>query len=149
MSTTFRSCVHATCWLAILAMVPSCGSGTRTETVDPDPPRALDPATCPLDAYAPLIVQPHYEADVVIRTAMLRLHGADVFIAARAGLTAEWLGLAFAPGAAIARDCALGVAGAEVAVASQGPGFRVTIRARDEQVAREILWLALADEAHR
>lgn len=143
---------HSRTLVALLALVlpGACGAGTQTAALEPGPPRrALDPSTCELDRYAPVSVRPHYE-DYVSSTedfpAARQLRGAEVFVPARPGLTAEWLWheLGVRPGDA--RSCATGVAGAEIRVTSGGPGFVVTIRGGDEDSGRQILRLSRIDE---
>ena len=128
-------------------LISGCG-GAPTSTTSSDRPRVADPTTCALDAFAPTSVEPHYEEDTAVKVTVRRLHGADVYIEARAGLTAEWLRHELVPRVDNAHRCALGVPGAEVLVASAGPGFRVTIRARDEEAAEQILRLARAVDTH-
>lgn len=127
-----------------LAALAACGSATQMVAVEP-PQRPLDPAACPLDAYAPATVQPHYDDAVILKTTVHQLHGADVFIPAQPGLTVEWLRHQLQP--VSAAGCALGVPDAEISVASAGPGFLVTIRARHEDAGREIFRLARVTDA--
>ena len=75
-----------------------------------------------------------------------QLRGADVFVAARPGLTAEWLWHELGARPGDARSCATGVAGAEISVTSGGSGFVVTIRGGDEDSGQQILRLARVDE---
>src|SRR4051812_18800738 len=136
--------------LSTLALLGACGAGTQTAALERTPPRrSLDPSTCELDRYAPVTVRPHYE-DYVTSTegfsSERQLRGADVFVPARPGLTAEWLWheLWVRPGDA--RSCATGVAGAVISVKSGGPGFVVTIRGGNEDSGQQILLLSRIDE---
>jgi hypothetical protein len=136
--------------LATLALLGACGAGVQTAALERDQPRrALDPATCELDRYAPVTVRPHYENEVSWSEGFdsaRQLRGADVFVAARPGLTAEWLWHELGARPGDARSCATGVAGAEISVTSGGSGFVVTIRGGDEDSGQQILRLARVDE---
>ena len=136
--------------LLTLALLSACGAGTQTAALEPKPPRrALDPSTCELDRYAPVTVRPHYENYVSSTEGFdsaTQLRGADVFVPARPGLTAEWLWHELGARPGDARSCATGVAGAEISVTSGGPGFVVTIRGGDEDSGRQILLLSRIDE---
>jgi hypothetical protein len=104
---------------------------------------------CELDRYAPAAVRPHYESTEsptdgpAIAPA---LRGAEVFVLARPGLTAEWLWHELRSRPGDAQTCATGVAGADISVTSAGPGFVVTIRGGDEVAGQQILLLARVDE---
>jgi hypothetical protein len=133
-----------------LALLSACGAGTQTAALERTPPRrALDPSTCELDRYAPVTVRPHYE-DYVASTEGVssepQLRGADVFVLARPGLTAEWLWHELWARPGDGRSCATGVAGAAISVTSGGPGFVVTIRGGNEDSGRQILLLSRIDE---
>jgi hypothetical protein len=129
---------------AVTALLSACAA--TTHPVAEPPRRSLDASTCALDAYAPATVRPHHDEVAVQKATLHPLRGADVFIAARPGLTAEWLRHQLQPRTGAA-GCALDVAHAEITVASDGPGFLVTIRGRDEATGREILGLARVLEA--
>jgi len=136
--------------LLALALLGACGAGTQTAALERRPPRrALDPSTCELDRYAPVTVRPHYENYVSSTEGFdssTQLRGADVFVPARPGLTAEWLWHELVARPGDARSCATGIAGAEIRVTSGGPGFVVTIRGGDEDSGRQILLLSRIDE---
>jgi predicted GNAT family acetyltransferase len=73
-----------------------------------------------------------------------RLRGANVFIQAEPGLTAEWLELTLTKHIAAMRssamtDCALDIDDVTVQVSSTGAGFAVRIAAHDSDKAKEIL----------
>jgi hypothetical protein len=143
---------HASILAALLtsALLGACGAGTQTAALEREPlRRALDPSTCELDRYAPVTVRPHYENYVSSTegfSSVTQLRGADVFVPARPGLTAEWLWHELGARPGDARSCATGVAGAEISVTSGGPGFVVTIRGGDEDSSRQILLLSRIDE---
>jgi len=137
--------------VALWTLVQLCAcAGTQTAALErKPPPRALDPSACELDRYAPVTVRPHYENYVSSTEdfpSAPQLRGAEVFVPARPGLTAEWLWHELGARPGDARSCATGVAGAEVSVTSGGPGFVVTIRGSDENSARQILLLSRVDE---
>lgn len=150
---TMKKLTKHTSTLAALLMLPllgACGAGTQTAALERKPPRrALDPSTCELDRYAPVTVRPHYENYVSSTEGFFsapQLRGAEVFVPARPGLTAEWLWHELGARPGDARSCATGVAGAEISVTSGGPGFVVTIRGGDEDSGRQILLLSRIDE---
>ena len=136
--------------LLTLSLLGACGAGTQTAALERQPPRrALDPSTCELDRYAPVTVRPHYEDYVPSTEGAVsepQLRGADVFVPARPGLTAEWLWHELGARRGDARSCATGVAGAEIRVTGGGPGFVVTIRGGNEDSGRQILLLSRIDE---
>jgi hypothetical protein len=74
------------------------------------------------------------------------LRGADVLVAARPGLTAEWLWHELRSRPGDAQSCATGVAGVDISVTSAGPGFVVTIRGGDDVSGQQILRLARVEE---
>lgn len=144
---------HTSTLAALLtpALLWACGAGTQTAALEREPPhRALDPSTCELDRYAPVTVRPHYESYVSSTEgdspSTPELRGAEVFVSARPGLTAEWLWHELGARPGDARSCATGIAGAEISVTSGGPGFVVTIRGGDEDSGRQILLLSRIDE---
>lgn len=131
---TITSCLFS------VVVASACGGGGARETA----PTAVathsrDPGPCALDTYAPAWVSPHFEDERVIKTTMRRLHGAEIYIPARPGLTAEWLRRELAGGSGAASDCPLDVTGAEIQIESRGAGFVVTIRAADADRAGEVL----------
>lgn len=139
-----RSVARSPPGLLALALLGACGAGMQTAALEP-PRRALDPATCELDRYAPAAVRPHYEdSDAPTDGPALpaELRGAEVFVPARPGLTAEWLWHELRSRPGDARTCATAVAGADIRVASAGPGFVVTIRSGDDATSQQILRLA-------
>ncbi|MFZ5893792.1 MAG: hypothetical protein ACOY0T_22210 [Myxococcota bacterium] len=108
-----------------------------------------DSAQCELHAFKANRVEPLRIQERIGRTTIEKLAGAQVFVPAQKGLTAEWLrarveqhisGMA-AQGMA---NCPLSVKGLRVAVASGGTGFWVQLQAKDSDTAREVLRLARA-----
>lgn len=76
-----------------------------------------------------------------------KLVGARLFVPAQPGLTAEWLHAQLARRANEAQagaSCPLDVPGATVKVQSGGPGFWVSVSAKSDAGAREILRRARA-----
>lgn len=90
-------------------------------------------------------VTPYRVEERIGRSAIVRLRGAEVFVQAEPGLTAEWLQLTLARhiaqmrGPAAMPDCAFDVDDVAVRVESGGTGFRVRIIARDTDKAEEVL----------
>ena len=90
-------------------------------------------------------VTPYRVEERIGKSAILRLRGAEVFVQAERGLTAEWLQLKLARhvaqmrGPAAMADCAFDVDDVAVGVESGGTGFRVRIIARDTDKAEEVL----------
>ena len=124
-----------------IAFVAGCVSAASPRAARTGP--AL---TCELRQYAVTSVAPFTERALSSKTGMNpRARGAQMFIQAQPGLTAEWLRLQLgrhiesARTAAPTADCPLDVDGAAVTVDSSGPGFLVTIRATDQDAADEIL----------
>jgi hypothetical protein len=73
-----------------------------------------------------------------------RLLGAEIYVQAQPGLTAEWLQLTLDRGIAGARrmagsDCPLAVENVRAEVLSAGPGFTVRLIGRDSKAGQEIL----------
>lgn len=116
-------------------------------TLAPSPSFAAGPERSPcilrehrLSSATPYRIQQHAG-----RGTTGRLAGAQVFVQAEPGLTAEWLELKLARhiaemhGAGTMKDCALDVKDVRVEVASAGSGFVVRLIARDADKAEEVL----------
>lgn len=90
-------------------------------------------------------VAPYRVEERIGRSSIPRLKGAEVFVQAKPGLTAEWLQLTLARHVAALRgpasmpDCAFDVNGVAVRVDSAGTGFLVKIIARDTVKGEEVL----------
>jgi hypothetical protein len=90
-------------------------------------------------------VTPYRVEERIGKNSVQRLRGAEVFVQAEPGLTAEWLQLTLARhiaqmrGPAAMPDCAFDVDDVAVRVESGGTGFRVRIIARDTDKAEEVL----------
>lgn len=90
-------------------------------------------------------VTPYRVEERIGKNAVQRLRGAEVFVQAEPGLTAEWLQLTLGRhiaqmrGPAAMPDCAFDVDDVAVRVDSGGTGFRVRIVARDTDRAEEVL----------
>lgn len=105
-----------------------------------DSPRA----PCVLANHAITAVTPYRVEERVGRGTVSRLRGAQIFVRAEPGLTAEWLQLNLARHltamrGADMRNCALDVDDLRVQVRSAGPGFNVRLVARDSEQAKEVL----------
>jgi hypothetical protein len=108
-----------------------------------------DSAECELHAFKANRVEPLRVQERVGRAAIERLAGAQVFVPAQKGLTAEWLRARLEQhisgmGSQGMANCPLGVKGVRVSVASGGTGFWVQLQAKDSATAREVLRLAQA-----
>lgn len=129
---------------SLLALAVACSSSTHT----PQPARTGPPLPCELRDYTIRSVAEYVERDVRSKVGAARLRGAELFVEAQPGLTAEWLDLQFERHIQAARtptaDCPLDVDDAKVTVQSSGPGFLVRIRVDDENEAGEILRRARA-----
>lgn len=74
-----------------------------------------------------------------------RVAGADLYVQAEPGLTAEWLQLnlgrevAAMQGPSTMKDCVFGVDKMQVQVESAGPGFRVRLSAPTAEAGQEVL----------
>src|SRR5262245_27579764 len=89
---------------------------------------------CALASFQVTQVASLYTDEHINQTVFRRFAGAQVFLPARPGLTAEWIRSRIAQhktNAQTAFDCPLDVKGATVSVASGGTGFWVQMAARD------------------
>jgi hypothetical protein len=100
---------------------------------------------CALHAHRVVAVTP-YKADRNIgKIRVKQLRGASLYVEAERHVSAEWLELelrrhlAAMRGAATMADCPLDLDGVHVRVDSRGPGFVVTLVAKDSSTAEEIL----------
>lgn len=87
-------------------------------------------------------VVPHRAAVYAGQGSYEKLVGARLFVPAQPGLTAEWLQAQLAQRSSspeTAALCPLDVPGSSVKVQSGGPGFWVSVSARDDAGAREVL----------
>lgn len=120
--------------LAITATVPTLAAAADT-----------GPAPCILREHRVTSVTPYRVEEHMGKVTFTRLRGANVFIRAERGLTAEYLRLtlirhiAAMRGPATMRDCAFDVDAVRVEVDSYGAGFRVKLIARDTDKAEEVL----------
>ena len=134
--------VHAHPVVALVLVV----AATMWSIAAPSSATAGIPPDCPLTEHRIRSVAPYYIRKPVGKSKTRRvLRGAELFVEAEPGLTAEWLQLtlerhiARRPSAAVAVDCALVVRGVSVRVGSGGNGFRVWITVGDAHMAEEIL----------
>jgi len=133
MSMSARS-LFAISVLAITAAVPTLASAAESGA-----------APCLLREHRVTSVTPYRVEEHIGKATFTRLRGANVFILAEPGLTAEWLQLTLGRhiaemrGPATMRDCALDVDDVGVQVDSTGAGFSVRIIARDTGKAEEVL----------
>ncbi len=100
---------------------------------------AAEPARCSLGgrelAHS---VRPLYNYEDAGYTAFRQFIGAEVFVLAQPGLTAEWLDRVLTSQVA-AGECNFGVPKVNVEVLSDGGGFSVRLSSNDEKGAAEVL----------
>ncbi len=85
-------------------------------------------------------VAPYKVTRTNLRQSSTRLEGAVVTVAARPGVTREWLQRQVSdPAVAAQPGCPLAVNGASARVTSTGDGFAITVSSTDRDGAREIL----------
>ncbi|WP_394827341.1 hypothetical protein [Pendulispora albinea] len=98
---------------------------------------------CVFHEHRPVSVSPYRIEERVGRTSFRVLRGAEVYVQAEPGLTAEWLRLKMTRHLAEKHpsmpDCALDVASVRVEVESAGAGFKVRIIAPDTATGEEVL----------
>jgi hypothetical protein len=100
---------------------------------------------CVLKEHSVTSVTPYRVQERVGRGTVTRLKGAQVFVRAEPGLTAEWLQLTLSRhlaamhGPAAMKDCAFEVEKVKVQVSSAGAGFVVKLVAPDTTTAKEVL----------
>ena len=102
------------------------------------------PAHCILKQHRVTKVQALHVTERYGRGSSERLVGAEVFVQAEPGLTAEWLQLSIQHhmadmGGAGMPNCALDAKDVRVSVESAGTGFAVKITGKDTTQAKEIL----------
>ena len=109
---------------------------------------ARAPAATPSEAAAcfaqhpPTQVSPYQADQVAGDGSYTELVGAQLFVPAEKGLTAEWLNYLYRERMSrrqASGDCPLDLAGLSVSVQSAGPGFWVQLSAADESTAKEVL----------
>jgi len=120
--------------LAITAAIPTLASAADFAA-----------APCLLGEHRVTSVTPYRVEEHIGKATFTRLQGANIFILAEPGLTAEWLQLTLSRqiaemrGPATMRDCAFDVDDVGVQVDSTGTGFSVRLIARDTDKAEEVL----------
>ena len=106
-------------------------------------PTEAHPANCILAQHRVTQVRPLHVSERFGRSTVERLAGAQVFIEAQPGLTAEWLQLTLqrhllGMNGSMA-NCALDGKDVQVKVVSAGPGFSVQISGKSAAQGQEIL----------
>ncbi len=101
-------------------------------------------ANCAFKEHQVTAVRPYKVEERVGRGSIHHLRGAEVYVKAEKGLTAEWLQLTLQEhiakmNSAAKGGCALGVDDIRVSVKSAGPGFVVKLIAKDAGQAEEVL----------
>jgi hypothetical protein len=121
-------------WFAVVASVFGM--------VSPAAARTGDEARCVFDQYAPLSVSPFEQDEDFGLGTYTRLRGAQVYVGAQPGLTAEWLALSVQRELAkldANTQCRPSVRGVQVQVASAGGGFWVMLSTKDDRSAQALL----------
>jgi hypothetical protein len=97
---------------------------------------------CVFEKYAPASVAPYRVEENYGLGTYTHLRGAQLFVPAREGLTAEWLALSVQRALAEApseQACQLAVPEVRVSVVSAGSGFWVQLAAADDRSAAKLL----------
>lgn len=117
----------------IVAAVVALGLATVT------PAGAAEPVACGLGGKdVAHSVKPLYNYEDAGYTAFRQFIGAEVFVPAQPGLTAEWLDRVITSQIA-AGECNFGVPKVNVQVLSDGGGFSVRLSSDSEKAAAEVL----------
>lgn len=104
-----------------------------------------DSSGCALRAHRVTAVAPYRADKSVGKPIVSRLKGATIYVAAERHISAEWLEkelrshLAAMRGPATMADCPFDIDGVRMQVRSQGPGYAVTLVAKDTKSAHEVL----------
>jgi hypothetical protein len=127
-------------FISALALAGSVLAPTVAVAAKSPSPHAL----CILDEYQVTSVRPYRTEEHIGRAAIRKMRGAEVYVQAQPGLTAEWLRLRLARHVADMqrsdmRDCALDLSQVQVDVESSGGGFWVKLSGANTKDAQEIL----------
>jgi len=130
--------------LSAAAIVPMAAHATAAPSRGAETMPARPP--CILHNYRVTSVTPYQvQQNVAGRNTVGRMAGAELYVQAEPGLTAEWLWLnvgrhmAAMRGPATMKDCVLDIDKLQVEVVSAGPGFRVRLIAPDAKTAQDVL----------
>src|SRR5882672_9015272 len=102
-------------------------------------------APCILNQYRIGSVAPYNVEQHIGKNTLQSLRGAEIYVEAQPGLTAEWLQLNLSrhvtemQGPATMRDCAFDLDSVHVDVSSAGSGFLVRLIAPDSKTGQEVL----------
>ncbi|HEY6562594.1 MAG TPA: hypothetical protein VI072_35245 [Polyangiaceae bacterium] len=128
--------------LAIIAVVAATTAVSAVSIAETSAARQ----PCSFDEHQVRSVKPYrMEKRITGRITSNQILGAQLYVAAEPGLTAEWLRLklerhlATMRGPAAMPDCALDVKNVRVEVASAGPGFNVKLIAQRPEQGKEVL----------
>jgi hypothetical protein len=124
-------------WASVFAVALSGAASTASASPAPAP-------RCELGEYSPLKVAPYRTDENFGLGTYTVLKGAELYVPARPGLTAEWLTLTLQRDLAKLQNaadsaCRLNVRNVQVSVASAGGGFWVFLSAPDERAAKSLL----------
>jgi hypothetical protein len=123
--------------LEIAAVVPVLLIAAATAHASPN----TEAKQCVFGEYEASAVAPYRAEERLGFSTYTRLRGAQIFVPAREGLTAEWLNLNVQRALAqpAAEGCRPNVADVNVNVVSAGPGFWVVLSTKDEHKAKALL----------
>lgn len=128
--------------MASFRLLSLCGLALAASvTVRASAADVSEAATC-FAQHPPTRVSPYATDQVAGDGSYTALVGAQLFVPAEKGLTAEWLNYQYRERMArrqTSGDCPLDLAGLTVSVQSAGPGFWVQLSAADENTAKEVL----------
>ena len=122
-----------------LATMTSAGAAEPIPPVTESPPSAAESVPCGLGSknFA-RSVKPLYSTENTGYTTFQQFRGAEVFVPALPGLTAEWLDRVLTSQVATG-ECNFGVSKMDIQVLSDGGGFSVRLSSDDEKGAATIL----------
>lgn len=107
--------------------------------VSPAAARTDAEQTCVLDEYDALSVAPYHQDEDFGLGTHTRLRGAQIYVEAKPGLTAEWLTVKAQRELAQAGSCGPSVKDVRVSVTSAGGGFWMTFAGKDDRSAKALL----------
>jgi len=104
-----------------------------------------NPTGCALQAHRVTAVAPYRVGAHIGKAVVNRLRGATIYVEAERHMSAEWLEkelrghIAAMRGSAEMADCPFDIEGLQVQVRPRGPGYLVTLVAKDSAGAQEVL----------
>ena len=104
-----------------------------------------DASACALRAHRVTAVAPYRVGAHIGKAVVNRLRGATVYVEAERHMSAEWLEkelrghIAAMRGSAAMADCPFDIDGVQLQVQPRGPGYLITLVAKDSAGAQEVL----------